>query len=383
VTGQIFLVNDDRELVRMSEASYESEALLQRLLEDYSELLAGDQMDAQNPKRWLLVRREMDVPDQDDGAGRWSVDHLFLDQDGIPTLVEVKRATDIRARREVVAQMLDYAANAVLHWPVERIQARFESRCEESGEVADDVLADFLGPDADIENFWRRVSTNLQAKRIRLLFVADSIPKELRHIVEFLNEQLSQTEVLAVEVKQYRGEGLTTLVPRLIGQTSLADQRKRPGESGRPSGEFDEEKFFSVLSRNSSPAGVAVARHILEWSRERGLRIWGGADSFFPMYDFAGQGFHFLAVKNGGRVQFQFQWMRKRPFDTVEKRDTLRRALNSIPGVDIPEDRLTGKPSVPLESFAGSAQTDVLLRIFQEFIDGVEMFHRGTDLGRE
>jgi hypothetical protein len=26
-------------------------------------------------------------------AGRWSLDHLFLDQDAIPTLVEVKRGT--------------------------------------------------------------------------------------------------------------------------------------------------------------------------------------------------------------------------------------------------------------------------------------------------
>ncbi len=29
------------------------------------------------------------VPDHGDGGGRWSADHLFLDQDAIPTLVEV------------------------------------------------------------------------------------------------------------------------------------------------------------------------------------------------------------------------------------------------------------------------------------------------------
>jgi hypothetical protein len=31
-----------------------------------------------------------------DGGGRWSVDHLFLDQDAVPTIVEVKRSTDPR-----------------------------------------------------------------------------------------------------------------------------------------------------------------------------------------------------------------------------------------------------------------------------------------------
>jgi len=55
----------------------------------------------------------MGVPSIDGGGDRWSADHLFLDQDAIPTFVEVKRSTDTRIRREVVGQMLDYAANAI------------------------------------------------------------------------------------------------------------------------------------------------------------------------------------------------------------------------------------------------------------------------------
>jgi hypothetical protein len=37
----------------------------------------------------------------------------------VPTLVEVKRSDDTRIRREVVGQMLDYAANGVVYWPGE------------------------------------------------------------------------------------------------------------------------------------------------------------------------------------------------------------------------------------------------------------------------
>jgi len=58
----------------------------------------------------------------EEGGDCWFVDHLLIDQDGIPTLVEVKRSTDTRIRREVVGQMLDYAANAVVYWPVETIK---------------------------------------------------------------------------------------------------------------------------------------------------------------------------------------------------------------------------------------------------------------------
>ena len=80
-----------------------------------------------DPRRWLLVRREMGVPDEELGSDRWSLDHLFLDQDAMPTLVEVKRSSDTRIRREVVGKMLDYAANAVAHWSIDQIIAEFRT----------------------------------------------------------------------------------------------------------------------------------------------------------------------------------------------------------------------------------------------------------------
>ncbi len=55
------------------------------------------------------------------------MDHLFVDQAGVPTIVEVKRSSDARIRREVVGQMLDYAANAVVYWNLDHLRAMFES----------------------------------------------------------------------------------------------------------------------------------------------------------------------------------------------------------------------------------------------------------------
>ncbi len=211
----------------MHETKYDSESLLQELLADYPDLLAGDQIDLEEPRRWLLVSREMAVPGEEDGAGRWSLDHLFLDQDAIPTLVEVKRSSDTRIRREVVGQMLDYAANAVVYWPVEAIRSQFERTTERQGLDPAITLQNFLGDKGNADEFWQTVKTNLQAGKIRLVFVADEVPQELRRVVEFLNGQMDPAEVLAIEVKQYVGEGdHITLVPRLIGQTTAAQQRK-------------------------------------------------------------------------------------------------------------------------------------------------------------
>ncbi|MCQ6250775.1 hypothetical protein ACFV42_29130 [Streptomyces solisilvae] len=41
---------------------------------------------------------------------------------------------------------------------------------------------------------------------MRLLFVADRIPLELRAIVEFLNQQMRQTDVCEVELALHRGD---------------------------------------------------------------------------------------------------------------------------------------------------------------------------------
>jgi hypothetical protein len=107
--GVIFL-RQGESFVPMREEPYDAEDLLQALIAAHPQILAGD--DRGERSRWALVKREA-------GVGSWSLDHLFLDQAGVPTLVEVKRSSDTRARREVVAQMLDYAANAAGYWTVE------------------------------------------------------------------------------------------------------------------------------------------------------------------------------------------------------------------------------------------------------------------------
>lgn len=226
MAGTIFNLRDDGGLVEMHEQPFSTEDDFQTLLERYPNLLAGDQIDATTPLRWLLVRREMGVAAEADAADRWSLDHLFLDQEAVPTLVEVKRSSDTRIRREVVGQVLDYAANAVVHWSIDRIQEEYANTCDTDKVDPDERLEQFLQDDWSPDEFWTRVKTNLQAERIRMLFVADSLPPELRRIIEFLNKQMDPAEVLGVELKRYSGAGLKTLVPRVIGNTAEAEKRK-------------------------------------------------------------------------------------------------------------------------------------------------------------
>jgi hypothetical protein len=237
--GGIYLLRADDELVEMRERLYDSEAVLQQLLAKHPSLLAGDQLEAGAPRRWLLVAREASLPADADGGGRWSVDHLFLDQDAVPTLVEVKRSSDTRIRREVVGQMLDYAANAVVYWPVERLRATYEASCQASGLDPEDTVVALVDEGESVDGFWEHVSTNLRAGKVRLVFVADELPQELQRVIEFLNVQMSPAEVIGIEVRQYVGQGLKTLVPRVLGQTAEAQQRKGRTSSSRRKWSWD------------------------------------------------------------------------------------------------------------------------------------------------
>src|SRR3712207_6662076 len=102
----IYLLGEEAP-IEMRAALFDSEDDLQHIVARHPALLAGAQMTPDDPRRWLLVQREMGLPTRVGGPDNFSVDHLFVDHDAIPTVVEVKRSTDSRLRREVVGQMLD------------------------------------------------------------------------------------------------------------------------------------------------------------------------------------------------------------------------------------------------------------------------------------
>jgi hypothetical protein len=267
----IFL-EQNGELVDMQQAAYVSEDVLQSLLERHGVLLAGDQMaPGLESRRFLLIKREAGIPAGINERDRWSIDHVFIDQDAVPTLVEVKRSQNTQIRREVVGQMFDYAANAVAHWPEGTLATQFVAThtADEGGAI--ETLRAFLNltnggiEDAQehIEAWWRQAEANLRSGRLRLLFVADHIPPELRRIIEFLNQQMATTEVLGIEIRNYEGPGFRALVPRVVGLTEAARDRKE-----RQTGP---QIPISEIWEAAAPA-VREARALLDsWASETGI----------------------------------------------------------------------------------------------------------------
>jgi hypothetical protein len=374
MSSGIYLLQSNEDLIKMTEETYDSEQLLQEILAKYPDLLAGDQINQSSPRRWLFIAREIGIPGEEEGANRWSLDHLFLDQDAIPTFVEVKRSDDLRIRRQVVGQMLDYAANATVYWSVEVIKTQFELQCQAQNNDPNIILETFLEAALDSDEYWQTVKINLQAGRIRLIFLADHIPDELRRIVEFLNRQMDPAEVLAIEIPQYTGQGLKCLVPRVMGQAAEAQQKKSGGGSKR---QWDELTYFEELQKRNNPVEIQAAQQLLTWAKQSATRVYWGIGkrlgSFVPIVTHRQRDHQLFAVWTSGTVEIYFYWYAyKPPFESEDARLQLLAKLNAIEGIQISEENIVKRPSIPLSVFTSPALMRQFIEVFEWFIESVK-----------
>jgi hypothetical protein len=195
----VFVLKDSETLVALQSAEFVREDDFQQLLAKFPSLLSGGQPDDTSPRRWLL-----------------------------------------------------------LYWPIEQLRAEFEEGCTKNGTDPEEEIRSHLDVE-DAEELWQRVKTNLLAGRIRMLFVADQIPAELRRIVEFLNQQMNPAEMLALELRQFVGEGLRTIVPMVYGQTEEAQRKKAVGT---PKRQWDEESVLAALENRRGSEALALHRKL-------------------------------------------------------------------------------------------------------------------------
>jgi hypothetical protein len=347
------MIDGNNCLTELSQTEYDSEDLFQRLLADHPSVLASA---SGSSGRLLLVRREAPVPAAADGAGYWSLDHLFLDGDGVPILVEVKRATDTRARREVIAQMLDYAANGVAYWSSEHIAAAFSATVAKAGGDPDERLRQFLR-EQEPEPFWRQVESNLRSGRIRMVFVADRIHQELRRIVEFLNEQMRPAEILAIEVAQFMAGSTRLLAPKLIGATERASAAKAVTPVKPP---IDEEGWLSTIRELRGEHAARNAGELLSWFKTQGFTT-GVTDSQDAMFACFARSdgkttWPFFIRRSSGKIEIALQYLKNDPaFASEESRLNILYKLKALPGISIDTTKSTGWPAVPLDLLSQDA----------------------------
>lgn len=239
------------------------EDALQTILQEYPQIIPGKQIDpsSDDPPRFHLLRREMPV-------GSWSLDHLYVDQKGVLTLVETKLIQNPQSRREVIGQMVEYAANALEKWGNEKARRYAIEFWSKMGKDLDEELKKSFGEEIDLTSFWATVEENLQNGHIRLIIAADELWPEVRRMIEYMNSEMRNAEVLGLELKCYGDDQeKLVLVPLIVGQSQVNVDRRSAGE---PVTLWTPERLQEFCSALEDQPLCRKLRMVLDWSLENG-----------------------------------------------------------------------------------------------------------------
>lgn len=367
-----YIINDDGTTKEMNKIRCKNENIeLQRLLLKNLNLIPGDQINPDEPCRWLLIKDEMPVPDPSTGTNRWSIDFFIVDHKGIPTFVECKRHDDSRSRREVIGQMLDYAANGQYYWnATELIQYASESALKKDKKL-DHYLYELDSEVTDIEDFFEQVENNLKEGQLRLIFFLEEAPVELKSIVEFLNRQMERTEVLIVEAKQYQKENTKIVFPVLFGYTEQARMVKKSVTVKTASTKkWNEQSFYSELEKNS-PNKTQIAQSLMKFGLSvTGRNIeWGSGKergSFTARLVIAGHRLSLFSVYTTGELSINIGWNDKKLCEISEElSEQFRNETNKDMDVDFFTQKWkTGWTMIPLSKLEEGTQS-----IFEKLIE--------------
>jgi len=215
----------DEHGVRELEEGYATEEELQTFLRDHAELIPVDEIELGTPPL-LCIGWEVSV-----ASG--SEDLLYVDENGLLTVVETKLKKNQDARRAVVGQILEYASYACA-WSIADVEARVHKflsskECPKQyrGCTFEQALRYFLDKtgspaleDFSYPSFLDGIRANLEQGHIRLVIAIDEPPDPLLRIVEFVNRFSERFEMYLIQLKRFhdKATGQNIFVPALFGK---------------------------------------------------------------------------------------------------------------------------------------------------------------------
>lgn len=224
------------------------------------------------------------------------LDLLFVNEEGLLTIVECKLWRNPEARRSVVGQILDYAQE-IHRYDFDELNKRVRQAREDSRGLHE-IVAD-QSQDFDEARFIDDVSRNLRLGRFLLLVVGDGIREDVENISSYLQDHATLNFCFGlVEQAIYRlGDDGFFVLPRLLmktveieravvriegdrGRIDVTMPNPEPRNSNTKSKRFtiSEQVFFEELSA-AFPAAVSPMQSLLRDLEELGIGTEGGQNS--------------------------------------------------------------------------------------------------------
>jgi hypothetical protein len=216
---------DSDEVRRLKRISFTdrkfNESWFQNLLFDYPALLPTMDIEPAFSPCYSVAR---ELPTK---AG--SIDLLYVSPLGYLTIAETKLIRNPEARREVVAQTLDYAKE-LSQWKYDDlIEAIRRTRPSPLNKASDPLIEIFKGKtddeDLDPIQFQKSVDQCLRHGRFLLLIIGDRIREDVEWLVEYLQDFAHlQFTMGLIEIGLFRMDEKTDrpilVVPRVVARTS-------------------------------------------------------------------------------------------------------------------------------------------------------------------
>jgi len=198
-----------------------SEAWLQEVLRQHPDILPVEEF---GPVFYPLISIGREVPT---AAG--SIDNLFISHSGYLVVVETKLWRNPEAKREVVAQLIDYAASLarVSYDELDELVRQYLRRYEQSDLSLEQWVEAQLEP-VDL-GFQRRVARNLKLGRLLLLIVTDHARPSVLDMLRRVNAYPSLSmDIAVVEMRPFRrlgtGDNGVLLIPYVAGRTEIIER---------------------------------------------------------------------------------------------------------------------------------------------------------------
>jgi len=189
----------------LDKVKFTEEGKLQDYLEKYPALIPLADI-VEGASDLLCIGREV-------GAGPGAVDLLFIDKDGLLTIVETKLAKNPEARRTVIGQIIEYASY-ISQWAADDVYGVANAYLKSN---LDEVMGNVSQGESSVDDFRTNVAQNLKNGKIRLIIAVDELIEPLRATVTFLNSY-SNFDILLLQVSSFEeSESRKVLIPSLFG----------------------------------------------------------------------------------------------------------------------------------------------------------------------
>jgi hypothetical protein len=194
---------------------------LQELLFAHPQLIPMDRIEA-GAGEVVPLCRELPIART---GGVVFLDMLGVTRSGRLVLIECKLWRNPQARREVVAQVIEYAG-LMRGWSYGDLTARLKQRCGWTGANPIFDHARKFWPDLDEASFVDRISRSLDNSDFHLVIAGDGIRSDVQVLARQINEAGSKARLSLVEIQIWQAmSGETVILPFVPIKTEVIEQR--------------------------------------------------------------------------------------------------------------------------------------------------------------